>query len=317
VVRVSPVQRITSREVPLGGPRAMRVRRTLPQRVRSLIGAWCFVDHFGSDDASRTGGMDVPPHPHTGLQTVTWLFTGEIEHRDTTGAHALVRPGQVNIMTAGRGVAHSEVSTDACRTLHGVQLWTVLPDASRHTSRDFLHHVTEPLDLGGAQARVLMGTLAGYTSPVTAFSPLLGAELVIEPSAQVTLEVDAGFEHGVLVDQGPVGVEELDLKPAELGYLPPGAAEIRLTNLTDEPARIMLLGGEPFEEPVMMWWNFIGRTHEEIVEYREAWEAGSEQFGHVQGYAGRVDRLPAPTMPTVRLKPRMKPPGAGDPSAWG
>src|SRR5690625_6786347 len=110
--------------------------------------------------------MDVPPHPHTGLQTVTWLFTGEIEHRDTTGAHALVRPGQVNIMTAGRGVAHSEVSTDACRTLHGVQLWTVLPDASRHTSRDFLHHVTEPLDLDGAQARVLMGTLAGARTRV-------------------------------------------------------------------------------------------------------------------------------------------------------
>ena len=126
---VSDVEVITSRDVPLGGPRAMTVHRTLPQRARSLVGAWCFADHYGPDDVARTGGMDVPPHPHTGLQTVSWLFTGEIEHRDSSGVHAMVRPGELNLMTGGYGVAHSEVSTRSTTTLHGVQLWVALPDA--------------------------------------------------------------------------------------------------------------------------------------------------------------------------------------------
>ncbi|WP_309229567.1 pirin family protein [Blastococcus sp. TML/M2B] len=178
---MSEVEVITSRDVPLGGPRAMTVRRTLPQRARSLIGAWCFADHYGPDDVTRTGGMDVPPHPHTGLQTVSWLFSGEIEHRDTTGAHALVRPGELNLMTGGSGVAHSEVSTPGSGVLHGVQLWTALPESARHAPRSFVHHVPEVLRLDGAVVRVLLGTLCGSASPVPTHTPLLGAELVLEP----------------------------------------------------------------------------------------------------------------------------------------
>ncbi|MGY2005085.1 pirin family protein [Blastococcus sp. SYSU DS1024] len=314
---MSDVQVIASREVPLGGPRAMTVRRTLPQRARSLIGAWCFVDHYGPDDVARTGGMDVPPHPHTGLQTVSWLFTGEIEHRDTTGAHELVRPGELNLMTAGAGVAHSEVSTEACGTLHGVQLWTALPDSARHADRNFVHHVPEPVGLDGATARVLLGALAGHPSPVPTHSPLLGAELVLEPFAELVLDVAAEFEHGVLVDQGPVLLEGVELGRTELGYLPPGSRRLRLANPGDQAARVMVLGGEPFPEPVLMWWNFVGRTHEEVVGYRQEWAAGSERFGRVEGYRGQVDRLPAPPLPTVRLRPRLSPPGSGDPSAWG
>ena len=131
---------MTPREVPLGGLRAMTVRRTLPQRQRSLIGAWCFVDHYGPDPVDDTGGMNVAPHPHTGLQTVSWLFEGEIEHRDSAGNHAMVRPGEVNLMTAGRGISHSEISTPGTRTLHGAQLWVALPDADRHVEPDFAHH---------------------------------------------------------------------------------------------------------------------------------------------------------------------------------
>ncbi|WP_212719186.1 pirin family protein [Blastococcus sp. CCUG 61487] len=314
---MSDVQVITSREVPLGGPRAMTVRRTLPQRARSLIGAWCFADHYGPDDVSLTGGMDVPPHPHTGLQTVSWLFSGEIEHRDTTGAQEIVRPGELNLMTGGSGVAHSEVSTSDCGTLHGVQLWTVLPEATRHGPREFVHHVPEALHLDGAVARVLVGTLAGHTSPVPTHTPLLGAELVLDPHAQLELDADTEFEHGVLVDEGPVVLERIELARAELGYVPPGRHRLTLTNPGDRAARVMLLGGEPFGEPVVMWWNFIGRTHEEIAGYREEWEAGSERFGQVEGYRGDVQRLPAPPMPTVKLKPRLAPPGPGDPSAWG
>jgi redox-sensitive bicupin YhaK (pirin superfamily) len=311
------VEVITSRAVPLGGPRAMTVRRTLPQRARSLIGAWCFVDHYGPDDVAHTGGMDVPPHPHTGLQTVSWLFEGTIEHRDSMGVHALVRPGDLALMTAGSGVAHSEVSTPDTRTLHGVQLWVALPESARQLPRDFAHHVPEPFDLGGGSARLLLGTLAGRTSPAPAHTPLLGAEITIAADTELDLEVRADFEHGVLVDTGPVLLDGTELGGHELGYRPPGIDRLRLANRGTRPARVMLLGGEPFGEPVLMWWNFVGRTHEEIARFRAEWEAASDRFGEVTGYRGTVSRLPAPAMPTSRLKPRLAPPGAGDLSAWG
>jgi redox-sensitive bicupin YhaK (pirin superfamily) len=316
---MSGVEVITSRTVPLGGPRAMTVRRTLPQSARSLIGAWCFIDHYGPDDASQTGGMDVPPHPHTGLQTVSWLFAGTIEHRDSGGVHALVKPGELNLMTAGSGVAHAEVSTAKTMGLHGVQLWVALPDAARHTGRAFAHHVPEPISVSGGTVRVMLGTLAGHSSPVPTHSPLVGAEIVLEPSSclDLDLEVEAGFEHGVLVDSGVVGVDDVRLNPAELGYRPWGSRRLRLTNLAAERARTLVLGGEPFTEPLLMWWNFVGRSHDEIVQFREDWQAGSDRFGNVAGYRGRIPRLPAPPMPNARLKPRLTPPGPRDPSAWG
>jgi quercetin 2,3-dioxygenase len=314
---MSDVEVVTSREVPLGGPRAMTVHRTLPQRERSLVGAWCFADHYGPADVAVTGGMDVPPHPHTGLQTVSWLFEGEVEHRDSGGVHAMVRPGELNLMTAGHGVAHSEVSTPATTVLHGVQLWVALPDEARDVPRAFDHHVPPAVSVPGGSARVLLGTLAGSTSPVRTFTPLLGAEVLLDPHSEVSLTVDAGFEHGVLVDRGPVLLDGVELAVSELGYVDPGAETLVLTNPGDEPARVMLLGGEPFEEPVVMWWNFVGRSHEEIVEYREQWQAKSDRFGAVEGYAGFPKHLPAPALPNARIRPRMHPPGPGDRSAWG
>ena len=311
------VEVVTSREVPLGGPRAMTVRRTLPQRQRSLIGAWCFVDHYGPDDVASTGGMDVPPHPHTGLQTVSWLFTGEIEHRDSLGSHAMVHPGELNLMTAGRGIAHSEVSTPATTTLHGVQLWLALPDHARDTARDFEHYAPEEVRVDGASLRVFLGSLAGETSPVRTFTPLLGAELVLDVGADVELDVDPAFEHGVLVDLGRVVLDGTELARAELGYVAPGARRLRLSNPSDERARVVLLGGEPFEEQIVMWWNFVGRSHDEIVAFRDAWQSGSDRFGGVEGYAGEPQRLPAPSLPNARIKPRLNPPGPGDRSAWG
>ncbi|MFE4972895.1 pirin family protein [Kitasatospora sp. NPDC056651] len=299
------VEVLPARDVPLGGPRAMTVRRTLPQRARTMIGAWCFVDHYGPDDIASTGGMDVAPHPHTGLQTVSWLFTGEIEHRDSLGVHAYVRPGEVNLMTSGHGIAHSEVSTPATTVLHGVQLWVALPEEHRHTGRDFHHHVPAPIALdGGGEARVFLGTLAGDTSPVPTFTPLLGAELVLRPNATVTLAVDPAFEHGLLVDTGEVHFAGTPLRRAELGYLAPGHSTLTLTNTTGADARLVLLGGTPFEERIVMWWNFIGRSHEDITRAREEWmsSANPDRFGEVQGYPG--DRLPAPELPRIPLKPR-------------
>jgi redox-sensitive bicupin YhaK (pirin superfamily) len=311
------VQVVTSREVPLGGPRAMSVRRTLPQRQRSLVGAWCFADHYGPDDVADGGGMDVPPHPHTGLQTVSWLFAGEVEHRDSGGVHALVRPGELNLMTAGSGVAHSEVSTPGTTTLHGVQLWVALPEGARDGARGFAHHVPPVVEVPGGTLRVFLGTLAGTTSPVPTATPLLGAEVLLEPHGEVLLEVDPGFEHGVLVDLGPVRLDGVELGRAELGFVGTGNRRLVLTNPTAATARVVLLGGEPFEEPLVMWWNFVGRSHEEIVAFRDQWQAGSDRFGRVEGYVGATQHLPAPPLPNARIRPRLHPPGPGDRSAWG
>uniref|UniRef100_UPI0006E1F24D pirin family protein n=1 Tax=Peterkaempfera griseoplana TaxID=66896 RepID=UPI0006E1F24D len=273
----------------------------LPQRARTLIGAWCFADHYGPHDVAATGGMDVAPHPHTGLQTVSWLFSGEIEHRDSIGSHALVRPGELNLMTGGHGISHSEVSTPRTTVLHGVQLWVALPDRHRDTAPAFQHYAPRPVPIDGGEARVFLGTLAGDTSPVPTFTPLLGAELTLAPGATATLAVDTGFEHGLLVDRGEVLMAGTPLRPAELGYLAPGHDTLTITNTADHAALLVLLGGTPFGEQIVMWWNFVARSTEEIAQARADWADG-DRFGEVHGYHG--DRLPAPQLPAVPLKPR-------------
>jgi quercetin 2,3-dioxygenase len=295
------------REVPLGGPRAIRVRRTLPQRARSLIGAWCFADHYGPHDVRGGKGMDVPPHPHTGLQTVSWLFSGEVEHRDSAGVHAMVRPGELNLMTAGAGICHSEVSTAATTVLHGVQLWVALPDSDRDTGRDFAHYVPRPRALNGATLRVFLGELADDRSPVHTFTPLLGAQIDLDPGAHLTVDVDAAFEHGVLLDQGSVAVAGTTLDVADLAFQAAGNNQLGIVNHGDDPARVLLLGGTPFPEQLVMWWNFVGRSHEDIAMYRQLWEDHDARFGSVHGYRGAVSRLPAPPLPNATLRPRHNP----------
>jgi redox-sensitive bicupin YhaK (pirin superfamily) len=295
------------REVPLGGPRAMLVRRTLPQRERSLIGAWCFADHYGPHDVRGRPGMDVPPHPHTGLQTVSWLFSGEVEHRDSAGVHAMVRPGELNLMTAGAGICHSEVSTAATTVLHGVQLWVALPGADRDTGRDFTHYVPEPHSVAGATLRVFLGELDGDRSPVHTFTPLLGAQIDLDPAAILSLEVDPAFEHGVLLDQGVVEVAGTALAVADLAFQAAGSDRLEVVNRGQSPARVLLLGGPPFPEQLVMWWNFVGRSHEDIASYRQMWESHDARFGAVRGYQGAASRLPAPPLPNATLRPRPNP----------
>ena len=295
------------REVPLGGPRAILVRRTLPQRERSLIGAWCFADHYGPHDLRAGTGMDVPPHPHTGLQTVSWLFSGEVEHRDSAGVHALIRPGELNLMTAGAGICHSEVSTVATTVLHGVQLWVALQNSDRDTGRDFAHYVPPPRSIGGATVRVFLGELAGDRSPVHTFTPLLGAQIDLDAGAHIKLDVDPVFEHGVLLDQGDVEVAGTALEVADLAFQGAGHGRLSLTNRGDGPARVLMLGGPPFPEQLVMWWNFVGRSHEDIASYRQLWEDNDDRFGAVQGYRGAVTRLPAPPLPNATLRPRANP----------
>jgi redox-sensitive bicupin YhaK (pirin superfamily) len=299
------VEIMTPREVPLGGPRAMTVRRTLPQRHRSLIGAWCFLDHYGPDPVADTGGMTVAPHPHTGLQTVSWLFTGEIEHRDSAGNRAMVVPGEVNLMTAGHGISHSEISTPTTTMLHGAQLWVALPDADRDTAPAFEHHAPDPVSGDGWRALVFLGSLLGSTSPVTTFTPLLGAEVVLDPGARLPLDVDASFEHGVLVDLGSLSVCGTGVATSELAYVPPGTGSLELV-AGAEGARVLVLGGPPFGEAIVMWWNFVGRSHEEIEVYRKAWQdqVGDRQDGRFGVVPGELPWIPAPPLPNARLRER-------------
>ena len=301
------VEVLTPRDVPLGGPRAMTVRRTLPQRERSLIGAWCFLDHYGPDDVTDTGGMSVPPHPHTGLQTVSWLFTGEIEHRDSAGHHAMVRPGELNLMTAGHGISHSEISTAATSVLHGAQLWVALPADARDTAPGFDHYAPDAIAGPGWEARVFLGSLLGATSPVATATPLLGAELLVGGGTEVHLDVDPSYEHGVLVDTGLVSIGEVETKQHELAYLPPGSQRLSIDAHVD--SRVLLLGGPPFGEAIVMWWNFVGRTHEEVVGFREEWQAQLADGRYADGRFGipignDLPAIPAPALPNARLKER-------------
>lgn len=286
-------------DVPLG--RYTMVRRLLPQRARRMIGAWCFVDHFGPDDITGRPGIRVPPHPHTGLQTVTWLLDGEILHRDSLGNVQSIRPGQLNVMTSGYGIAHSENSPEhRPDTMHGLQLWVALPDGARTGPADFHHHPDLPhWRDGGLAVTLLVGELAGARSPAVVYTPLLGAQLEPTGPDPVSVPLRADFEHGLLALSGAAGVDGVTLRPGALLYLPPGRRTVTVRAQPD--CRLLLLGGAPFEEPLVMWWNFVGRSHEEIVAATEDWTAG-RRFGVV------VDDpdppLPAPAMPTVRLRAR-------------
>lgn len=292
------------REVPLGGVRAMDVRRTLPQRSRSLIGAWCFLDHYGPDELTADRAMHVPPHPHTGLQTVSWLFEGEVEHRDSTGAHRLVRPGELNLMTAGSGVQHSEYSTAATSRIHGVQLWVALPEHARDMPATFEHHPAARASLGDATALVFLGTLADVSSEARAHTPLVAAQLDLPAGGSATVPLNSSFEHGILVDAGEIDIDGDAVPRNALAYLPPGRDSVRIDagdDVDGEAARLILIGGEPFGESIVMWWNFVGRSHDDIVRYREAWQGLDNRFGIIDD---PVPRLPAPLLPNVTLQPR-------------
>lgn len=270
----------------------MRVDRVLPQRELPTVGAWCFLDSFGPHDVR----MRVLPHPHIGLQTVTWPLAGEIHHRDSLGTDALVRPGQLNLMTAGRGVSHSEFSVSD-GMLHGLQLWVALPAAAAAVAPAFEQHVDLPVYVGdGVTATVLMGTLGDQTSPATTHTSLVGADLTITGTA--SLPVRADHEHAVLAVTD-LDVAGVTLRKGQLLYLAPGVTEVTLS-----AGRAFLLGGEPFPDDLVMWWNFVGRSHEEIAEARAEWEAAADRFGEVAGHAGA--RIPAPGLPGIRLKPRRR-----------
>jgi redox-sensitive bicupin YhaK (pirin superfamily) len=289
---------LEARDVPLGGVRAMRVSRTLPQREIPTVGAWCFLDQFGPE---RTD-MQVLPHPHTGLQTVTWPIQGEVRHRDSLGTEVVLRPGQLNLMTSGPGIAHSEFSLGDDPVVEGLQLWVALPRGGNGIKSGFEQHTDLPrFEAEGVQGIVVLGELAGAASPATVFTPIVGAQITVEPGAAATLPLRRDFEHAVLVVSGALTVDGTGLERGPLLYLGTGRDELPLAS--DAGATVFLLGGEPFAEELVMWWNFVGRSHEDIVAARDAWEDPNQtRFGTVPGHNGQ--RIPAPPLPGGRLRPR-------------
>ncbi|MEV5981498.1 pirin family protein [Streptomyces sp. NPDC052114] len=299
-VVAEPVRELLSpRRVQLG--EGTEVRRLLPNLGRRMIGAWAFVDHYGPDDIADEPGMQVPPHPHMGLQTVSWLHEGEVLHRDSTGSLQTIRPRELGLMTSGRAISHSEESPKShARFLHGAQLWVALPDAHRHTAPLFEHHADLPKATApGLEATVILGDLDGATSPGTAYTPIVGADLTLSAGAEARLPLVPDFEYGVLSMSGEVHVDGVPVLPGSMLYLGCGRRELPLRAASD--ASIMLLGGEPFEEELIMWWNFIGRSQDDITQARKDWMSGS-RFGDVKGYDG--GRLDAPELPPVPLKAR-------------
>jgi redox-sensitive bicupin YhaK (pirin superfamily) len=299
-VAAEPVRELLSpRRVRLGG--STEVRRLLPNLGRRMVGAWAFVDHYGPDDIADEPGMQVPPHPHMGLQTVSWLHEGEVLHRDSTGSLATVRPRELGLMTSGRAISHSEESPRPhARLLHGAQLWVALPDAHRHTEPHFEHHTDLPIVTApGLAATVVLGELDGAASPGTAYTPIVGADLALSRGAHASLPLDPDFEYAVLSMSGEAYVDGVPVLPGSMLYL--GCGRTALPLRAESDAGLMLLGGEPFEEELVMFWNWIGRSHEEIAQARADWTQGT-RFGEVKGYDGA--RLPAPVLPPGPLKPR-------------
>jgi len=268
----------------------MSVRRLLPLRLRRSVGAWCFVDHYGPMSVDGVTGMAVPPHPHIGLQTVTWLFTGDVLHRDSLGSEQMIRPGQLNLMTSGGGIAHAEESpAQHDPQLHGVQLWVALPDASRFTEPAFEHHAELPfMGTDGLAVTVFMGCLTGTCSPATTFSHLVGAQLIASRDVNTRLAVNPDFEHAVFVADGRAQVAGADLTPGTLIYLPTGHLQVPIA--APLGTTLLLLGGIPLGEPLLMWWNFVARTPHEIAAAVADWREG--KFGEVGGYAGEPLKAP-------------------------
>jgi redox-sensitive bicupin YhaK (pirin superfamily) len=275
----------------------MGIRRVLPTKGRRTVGPWCFVDLMSPANIANPDPMEVGPHPHIGLSTVTWLFEGEALHTDSLGSEQVIRPGELNLMTAGNGIAHAELevragSSDArAGYVKGAQMWLAQPDSTRHGSSGFVHHKDLPrTDLGMGEAQVLIGALAGATSPVDADWPTVGADLKI--SGPVEVAVESEFEHAIAPIDRRIKVDDVIVEPGELGLIPPGFESLRF-EADGGPGRFMLIGGIPFPVRIQMWWNFVARTREELTQAWRDWDGhNDDRFAPVQSSLQRID---APT----------------------
>ena len=282
------------------------VRRALPRRGHRPVGAWCFADHLGPEPSDGGVGTGIGPHPHIGLQTVTWLVAGEVIHHDSLGVEQLIQPGELNLMTAGRGIAHAEEGTEGSvgRPKHGIQLWVAQPEATRNGEPAFEHHAELPrVELDGGEASVLVGTFAGTTSPARADTDHVGTELTLTPGRTV-VPLRPEHEHALIVLDGAVEVDGERVVPGALAYLDVGRDELALT--VPDSARLILLGGTPFESEIFMWWNLVARSREEIEEARDRLAGGRRGPLRPRQLRTRLDRRPRPALDlrVRRCRPR-------------
>ncbi len=309
-VTAGPLDRIELREGRRADVGGLDVVRVLPTKGRRTVGAWCFVDLLGPVDMADPDPLEVGPHPHIGLATVTWLLEGEALHTDSLGTEQVIRAGQLNLMTAGRGISHAELA--AHPPFRGAQLWIAQPEATRHGAPAFEHHAELPeLELlgsgGTSSGRLLVGSLDGAMSPARADTPLVGADLHLLPGL-TTVPLEVGHEHAVAPLDVAVKVGEHVVEPGWLALVPAGVDELPL-EVRSPGGRVLLLGGEPLDTPISMWWNFVARDRDEITEAWRSWNARDERFGHV---ASPLERIEAPAPPWISRVSRSGPPASGD-----
>ena len=279
------------RAVSLGN---LDVVRVLPTKGRRTVGPWCFVDLITPADAADPDPMEIGPHPHMGLATVTWLFEGEAEHADSLDTLQLIRPGELNLMWAGRGIAHAELGLG--RHLSGAQMWLAQPEETRHGSARFEHHKDLPaIDLGSGRAIVFIGSLEGASSPASADSETVGADLLLEPGS-VEVPVDPAHEHAVVPIDEPVVAAGTRVDHGAIGLIPPGRASLCIETI--ERSRLLLLGGAPLGERVYMWWNFVARDRDEVTAAWRSWDQkDTDRFGPVPTMLQPIE---APRPPWLR-----------------
>jgi quercetin 2,3-dioxygenase len=288
--RLDGVEAREGRTTVVGG---LDVTRVLPTKGRRTVGAWCFVDLMGPMDALHPDPLEVGPHPHIGLSTVTWLLEGEALHTDSLGTEQPIRPGQLNLMTAGHGIAHAEFAAEP--PFRGAQLWIAQPEGTRHGTSTFEHHAELPVvDLAHGTATVLIGALDGARSSARADTPLIGLDLAVGRGRTV-LPTSAGFEHAVVPIDGRVKVGPEVIEPGFIALVPEGVEELPIETERDD-ARLLVLGGEPLGEQVQMWWNFVARDRDEITAAWEAWRDRTDRFGAVPT---GLERIEAPVPPWI------------------
>ena len=290
---------ITPRLVKLSTRTEIEVRRNLPHAELRRVSSWVFMDHFGP--TSMVDGMQVAAHPHTGLQTVTWPFSGAIEHNDSVGSRQVLNPGELNLMTAGHGIAHSERSLAGEKLLHAVQLWLALPDSVRDLPPSFEHHSDLPtFNLDGLGIKLFIGSFAGRVSPATTHWPIVGAQVELGAGQTSVLPLEQTWEHGLLLVVGELRIDDQDVALNSLVHLPAGRSSAKIS--ASENSILVLVGGAPFDEKLVLWWNFIARSHDEIVSMRNQWNDRAARFGDVEDSLGGW--IPAPVLPNLVLRAR-------------
>lgn len=283
------------------------VHRAVPQRALRKVGAWCFLDHLGPAQQSAEHSMQVGPHPHIGLQTFTWMIEGEVLHRDSLGTEQVIRPGQINLMTAGHGIAHSEESLGSPR-IHAAQLWIALPGDQRAMPPRFQHYPDVPrLHHEGLDVCLLAGEALGAVSQVQVHSPLVGLDLhrpaQAAGPATARLPLRADFEYALLGLTGTADADGQALAPDELLFLPAGRDT--LTLCCPPGTRVLLVGGAPMHEDILVWWNLVGRTQEEIAQALADWQAGPAADGQ-PGRFGLPVASPLPPLTAPALEGRLR-----------